>query len=209
MGVPRKEPPSIRHPFKTPGRQCIVGIWVSWGQIPQAWRRMLGVDGFLQAMQLALESSQAGVGPLKQAHCESTVEVLDSTVALRASRWNEDWRDAKATTQKGDPRKVTGHRPPSNELAGVVELALERTTKGLPALAQELQDGLHFARALDSQANSASPAPTAQQVRVEGIPADQYVVPLPVAFQVNRADTIDLVQLMGVFGLRGEIGKSG
>ena len=96
----------------------------------------------------------------------------------------------QAQTETQDPRKRTRSGSPTDDFARIVELDLGWETQGLPALTQEGQNGVHLAGAVDSQANGA----------IKNVLSDQDVVPLPLALEIDRAPSIDLMKLIGLLG---------
>jgi hypothetical protein len=81
----------------------------------------------------------------------------------------------------------------------VVGLHLGQAPEVFPTLAQEVEDDFHLARAVDSQANGA----------IEDILGDEEIVALPFAFEIERADGVHLMELVGLFGRWGGIGRAG
>ncbi len=160
---------------------------------------MLRVDGFFQPVEFALQRAQLRVVPLEQTRLEPAVEMFDAALALRVGGRDEHRLHAKPQTQAQDPREVARGRAPAYYFAGIVELGLSGQAKALPALAQEAEDNLHLAGPVDSQANGA----------IVEVLADEDVVPLPLAFEVDRADAIHLMELVGLVGLGDGIGVVG
>lgn len=111
-------------------------------------------------------------------------------MALRTGGWDQDRLDAKAQADTEHPGEIAGRGSPAHPFAGIVELDLSRQAQRLPALAQEVENNLRFAGAVEFQANGT----------LEGIYADEDVVPLPVALQVDRADAVNLMELIGLVG---------
>lgn len=89
---------------------------------------------------------RVGIALLEQAGLEPPVEPFDPAIALRSGRWDEYGLDAETQTQPNDARQVPGCWSPADELAADVELKLLGSSQSFPALAQEVQDGLHLAR---------------------------------------------------------------
>lgn len=169
------------------------------GHTLQAALRMQGVDGVLQALQFAFQGSQARVASLQQAGLKPTVEMFDAALTLRLSGRDQNRLDTETQTDPQNPRKITGGRTPADYFACVVELHLGWQAEGLPALAQEVEHDLRLAGAVDFQAHGT----------IEGVLADEDVVALPVAFQVDRANAVHLMQLIRFVGLRHRIGRIG
>jgi hypothetical protein len=106
---------------------------------------MLGVDRLLQPRQLPPQVARPAEPPLEQRLLEPAVEVLHPAVELRLPLRDEHRADAEAEAEPDHPRQGPGRRPPTGQLAGVVELDLRRPAQVLPALAKESQDHVHAA----------------------------------------------------------------
>lgn len=167
------------------------------GQASQALLDMLGVDGVLQALQFAFQGAQLGVMALEQARLEPAVEMFDTAIALRACRWDQHRLGSEAQAQAQNAGEVTGGGSPADDLTGIIELHLGRDAQGFPALAQEVDNGFHLAGTVDFQAHGA----------IEDVFASENVVTLPLAFQVDGADAVHLMELIRVVNLRSGISR--
>src|SRR5574338_229889 len=152
---------------------------------------MLRVHCILQTLQFAFESADASKMTLEQTWLEPAVKVLHASVVLRSGWWNEDRLDLKAQAQPDQPREIPCSGSPAQILASVIQLDLLRATERLPAIAQKVQNCLHFARTTQFQADGT----------IKHILADKNIVALLLPFQVNRTDQIHLMQLIGVLCL--------
>lgn len=168
------------------------------GQAFQARLWVLCVDRLLQPLEFAFQGAQVRVPTLEQAWLEPAVEMLDAPIAVGSSRWDEHRLDAEAQAQADGAGEIAGRWPPADDFAGIVELHLQGAAQAFPALAQEVEDRLHLAGAVDSQANRT----------IEDVLADKDVVPLPLAFEINGAHAIHLMELIGFVGVGNGIGRS-
>lgn len=160
---------------------------------------MLSGDHLLQSLQFALQLSRPRISSLEQMHLKPAVEILNRPIVLRPVGRNEDGFDAKAQTKANDPREIAGGGSPAHEFASIVELNLGGPTQVLPTFAQELQNVVHFAGTAQSQANGTVEDIFAKRLLLSV--AHIGVVALPVAFEVDGAYQIHLMQLIGVVGL--------
>src|SRR5258707_10227932 len=92
--------------------------------------------------------------PVEQRLLEPAVEVLDAAVELRLPFGDEHGADAEAQAEADHPRQGARRRPPTGQLAGVVELHLLGQAQVLPALAEEPQDLVHAAGLCQAEADA-------------------------------------------------------
>ena len=156
----------------------------------------LGVDRVLQPLELQTQGADPREVTLEETGLQPSVEVFDAALAPGFGGWDEHRLDPEAQTQPQHPRQVAGRRTPAHELAGIVELDHAGSAEGLPAVAEKGQDRLLLAGTAQFPAHGA----------VEDVLARPQVVPLALPQEVDQADAIDLMDVVGIEGLRRGIG---
>src|SRR5262245_37242667 len=122
---------------------------------PEPGVDVLRVDRLLEPRQLTAQVARSAEPLLEQRLLEPAIEVLHAAVELRLPGRDEHGADAEAQAQADHPRQRACPRPPTGQLAGVVELDLFRSAQVLPALAEEPEDLVHAPRTGQAQADGA------------------------------------------------------